>query len=163
MATAACHKNLAQYWTTSLMEGRLQPTTRPHDSEGHFTCSCSLREAACRPLSVALGIRLLANSSWKSGPLTAASARPLLLDAARGRSGTMAEADTTSLESAARAPPPPSASPNAAHFGRTSAQQHAIEDWANPLYHQFALNAPGMAIGGHNAAAGWHGASSKLA
>ena len=111
---------MPQKFSTVLVNksGVLQPATRPQDSEGHLTCSCLLREAACRPLSEARGIRLLANSSWKSDPLTAASARPLLPAAARGRSGTMAEADTTSLESAARAPPPPSASPKAGQLGR---------------------------------------------
>ena len=162
MATAACHKNSAQYWTTSLMEGRLQPATRPQDSAGHFTCSCLLREVACRPLSVALGIRLLANSSWKSGPLTAASAGPLLPAATRGRSGTMAEADITSLESAARAPPPPSASPSAGQWGKDSAQEYVMRGMAHSLCHKSLAYAPAMAIGDSIAAADWHGASSKL-
>ena len=126
-----------------------------------FTCICLLKGAACRPLSVALGIRLLANSSWKGCALTAASAGPLLPAADRRRSGTMAEADTTSLESAARAPPPPSASPTAGQLGRESTQQHAIGDGANRLCLKFSANAPAMAIGGHNATAAWRGASSK--
>ena len=75
----------------------------------------------------------------------------------------MAEADTTSLESAARAPPPPSASPNAGQWGKNSAQECVMWGMAHSLCHKSLAYAPAMAIGESNAAAGWHDASSKLA